>query len=103
MAYLRGKLYKGQHKRHKRVLKYLKSAIFFYFKLNEKNKALLKKMVRKKVFAGGRVGGGVTFNWGVRAISKKGRLARMGWRKIDRGCHSHRNFVLSRIYIPQEY
>ena len=59
MAYLRGKVYKGQHKRHKRVLKYLKSAIFFYFKLNEKNKALLKKMVRKKVFAGGRVGGGV--------------------------------------------
>ena len=58
MAYLRGKVYKGQHKRHKRVLKYLKSAIFFYFKLNEKNKALLKKMVRKKVFAGGRVGGG---------------------------------------------
>ena len=59
MAYLRGKVYKGQHKRHKRVLKYLNSAIFFYFKLNEKNKALLKKMVRKKVFAGGRVGGGV--------------------------------------------
>ena len=103
MAYLRGKVYKGQHKRHKRVLKYLKSAIFFYFKLNEKNKALLKKMVRKKVFAGGRVGGGVTFNWGVRAISKKGGLARMGWRKINRGCDSHRNFVLSRIYIPQEY
>ena len=61
MAYLRGKVYKGQHKRHKRVLKYLKSAIFFYFKLNEKNKALLKKMVRKKVFAGGRVGVG---GWG---------------------------------------
>ena len=57
MAYLRGKVYKGQHKRHKRVLKYLKSAIFFYFKLNEKNKVLLKKMVRKKVFAGGRGGG----------------------------------------------
>ena len=102
MAYLRGKVYKGQHKRHKRVLKYLKSAIFFYFKLNEKNKVLLKKMVRKKVFAGGR-GGGVAFNCGVRAISKKGGLARMGWRKIDRGCDSHRNFVLSRIYIPQEY
>ena len=112
MVYLQGKVYKGQHKRRKRVLKYLKSAIFFYSKLNEKNKVLLKKMVWKKVFAGGRewgewvewgVGGGVTFNWGVTTISKKGGLVRMGWRKIDRGCDSHRNYVLSRIYIPQEY
>ena len=55
MVYLQGKVYKGQHKRRKRVLKYLKSAIFFYFKLNEKNKVLLKKMVWKKVlFKGGK-------------------------------------------------
>ena len=66
MAHLRGKVYKDQHKRHKRVLKYLKfSAIFFHFKLNEKNKVLLKKMVWKKIFAGGRGGGGGVFNWGV--------------------------------------
>ena len=58
MTYLQEKVYKGLHKRHKKVLKYLKSAIFFDFKLNEKNKVLLKKMVRKKVFAGGRGGGG---------------------------------------------
>ena len=58
MTYLQEKVYKGLHKRHKKVLKYLKSAIFFDFKLNEKNKVLLKKMVWKKIFAGGRGGGG---------------------------------------------
>ena len=71
MAYLRGKVYKGQHKRHKRVLKYLKSAIFFYFKLNEKNKVLLKKMVRKKVFAGGRRGGGWPLIAGLELFQKR--------------------------------
>ena len=38
MAYLRGKVYKDKKKRHKRVLKYLKSAILIHFKLNEKTK-----------------------------------------------------------------
>ena len=57
MAYLRGKVYKGQHKRHKRVLKYLKSAIFFYFKLNEKNKVLLKKWLGRKFLLEGGGGG----------------------------------------------
>ena len=71
MTYLQEKVYKGLHKRHKKVLKYLKSAIFFDFKLNEKNKVLLKKMVWKKIFAGGR---GVIVNWEVRTISKKGRF-----------------------------
>ena len=70
MTYLQEKVYKGLHKRHKKVLKYLKSAIFFDFKLNEKNKVLLKKMVWKKIFAGGR-GGGVIFNWGLELFQKR--------------------------------
>ena len=54
MVYLQGKVYKGQHKRRKRVLKYLKSAIFFYFKLDEKNKVLLKKNGLEESFVQGR-------------------------------------------------
>ena len=37
-------------------IEYLKSAIFFHFNLNKKNKVLLKKKVWKKIFAGGRRG-----------------------------------------------
>ena len=69
MTYLQEKVYKGLHKRDKKVLKYVKSAIFFDFKLNEKNNVLLKKMVWKKIFAGGR--GGVIFNCGLELFQKK--------------------------------
>ena len=42
---------------------------------------MLKKMVWKKIFAGGRV----IFNWVVRTISKKGDLTRMRKKKKRQG------------------